>query len=159
MAVDSKELIELYKATLEELRHYDTTNTQAYIGVVIVIPIFLTAATFLLGEGSPISPQSILGVKWGILILAFIFTIFFAQARFRLNKRVEICIDVLNEIEEKLKESSIPENLLIIGQLNEIKGEKILTKKFLGIQLTLWIYIPIALVILAAFVSFLFFLM
>ena len=157
--VPNSELIELYKATLEELRHYDATNTQVYVGIVIVIPIFLTAVSFLLGENSPVGAQSVLGVKWGLFILALLFASFFVQARFRLSKRVEVCNGLLKKIEARLIANYVPRALLISGQLNRGKTEGFLANKVLGIQVVLWIYVLTALAMLAASVSLIFFLM
>jgi hypothetical protein len=157
--VANKELIELYKTTLEELRHYDATNTQGYVGIVIVIPIFLTAVSFLLGENSPVGAQSVLSVKWGLFILALLFTGFFVYARLRLNQRVVVCNNVLKKIEARLIANSIPKALLIRGRLNKTRTDGFLTNKVLGIQLVLWIYVLTALAFLAASVSLIFFLM
>jgi hypothetical protein len=163
MTADRKELIELYKATLEELRHHGTINTQAFIGLAIMIPVFLTAISFLLGSDSPIC-SGIIHVKRGILALACLLAIFFAMATWRMNTRFDACNKVLKNIEDELKVdqrtsgTSQFEGLLIRSELNEIWVEKRLTKEIpikIGGKTWLisWIYIVYILVAVVALVG------
>jgi len=54
MGIERNHLIELYKTTLEEFRHHDTAQIQAYMGFGIIIPLFLAAIGLLFGHNSPV---------------------------------------------------------------------------------------------------------
>jgi len=151
MAIDRDTLIELYKTTLEELRHQERVYVQALIGVVIIIPAFLVAVSFLFGGGSPVHSEYVPYVKGGIFGLGILLAGFLGLTIYRINKRFEVCIRVSNNIESKLlgvktiEETSEFDGLLVRRELNEIEFEK----RFERIRF--WFYIPILVAIFIAF--------
>lgn len=156
MTVDRDTLIELYKTTLEEFHHHDRIYVQAISGAVVLIPVFLIAASFLLGKDSPVSSQYIPYVKWGLLGLAILFASFVWWNLHRIDERLRICSNVIGNIEgklisvqtaadtdeaEKLSELS---TLLVMREMSKIK-----VKRF-G-QIRFGVYLFVILVVLTLF--------
>ena len=150
--MDKKELIDLYKTTLEEFRHHDTAQIQAYIGLGIIIPFFLASIGLLLGRSSPVHTDYINIVKVGIFIFAIFVTAFFWWFSYRINKRFEACEKVREEIENLLEaeEGSKLDGVLVAREIANFQGNKRFT------EIRLWIYIPVSIVMLIAFGLFLF---
>ena len=75
---DRHTLIELYRITLEQLRHQEWIYIQAILGTAILIPAFLIAIGFLFGSDSPVHSQYvpwIKGIIFGLSILLVFFLI------------------------------------------------------------------------------------
>ncbi len=130
MAIDREELIELYKTTLEELRHQEWLYVQAIVGTAILIPAFLIAIGFLFGSDSLVYLQYVPWVKGIIFGLAILLAGFLGLAIYRINKRFEACNNVAEAIESKLRSVKTPEEtsefdgLLVREALNKIEVDK-----------------------------------
>ena len=138
MFFDRRTLVELYNITLKELRHQERIYTQLVTGLFIIIPIFLTAISFLLGEDTPINPKYINYFKWSIFCLLIILFVFFWIFIFGIDRTFRICKNVIQKLETKLKQTSNPsefEHLLIRSEL-EKKGFIVIYGKY-----RLWIYV------------------
>jgi hypothetical protein len=94
-------LIELYKTTLEELRHHDTINHQILAASGVVFSLFVAAIGFLFSRDFHL--QYVCWVKIGILVVFLVVELFFGFAYWRRLKQLEACEKVRNNIEDKLK--------------------------------------------------------
>lgn len=150
-------LIELYKATLEELRHQDTVHTQAFLGIGVVALVILAAAGFLLASDSPVVEEYLGHVRIGLLVVAILIAAFCGFTLCRLHKRFEVCIGILRDIEGRLSNAmatgtdeimlseSELNDLLIRRQFDKIPLEKWLEGKLYGVYVVLGILFLIAL--------------
>lgn len=87
MAMDRKELTELYKIAREAQHHADTINMQIYMALGVVMSLFLVAIGFIFSPDFPLRREYVIYpflVKVGIL-LAFGFTecVFYRSFRLR----------------------------------------------------------------------------
>ena len=108
-AMDRKELIELYKITLEEMHRREWLYVQAIVGTVILIPAFLMAIGFIFGSGSPVYLEHVPWVKGIIFGLAILLAGFLGLTIYQVNKSFEACDDVAQGIESKLRNVRTPE--------------------------------------------------
>jgi hypothetical protein len=100
MAIDRKELIELYKATLEEKRHHDRTIMQIFIALIVGISIFIAAIASLFSGDS--SLHFVVGAKVGVVAIFVLVEIFFLFAFKRIDARFRTCDKVRREVEKRL---------------------------------------------------------
>jgi hypothetical protein len=70
IALDNKELIKLYKTTLEESRHHDTVNLQILAAVIVVAALFLAAIGYLFNKDFPLLQQYAIIVKIGVIVFS-----------------------------------------------------------------------------------------
>jgi len=98
--MDRKELIELYKTTLEELRHHDTINHQILAALAVVFSLFVAAISFLFAKDFPL--RYICCAKVGILVFFLVAELFFGFAVWRRLKQLKVCEEVRKNIEERL---------------------------------------------------------
>ena len=128
MAMDKKELIELYKTTLEEARHRDRLYTQTWMAVAITGSVFFAAAALFLKQ-PPIIPECCMtGFRIGFVILGTCLAFFFTYSVFRFAKEKEICCDIARKIEckflhgeEQSEGPKLEEDLLIRHRLSKIE--------------------------------------
>lgn len=156
MSVKTGDLIQLYSATLEELRHHERTYVQAFIGMAILIPVFLAAIGLLFGPDTPLLDEYIVSVKVVVFIALVLLIAFFWTVIHRLNRRFTVCRDTLKAIETKLREiknadkDSTLKGLLIAEQL----AEKSFDTWF--IKPRFYIYVPLTILALIIVGIFLF---
>ncbi len=155
IAMDRKELIELYKTTLEEFRHHDRIYVQALVGVAIIVPAFLVAVGFLFGGDSPVHSEYVPYVKWGIFGLTILLAGFLWWNLYRINERLKVCSNVIGNIESKLLEAKTIDETDEAAKTSELSRllvkrelEKIKVKRF-G-QMRFWVYL---FTVVAAFVA------
>lgn len=113
MAMDRKELIELYKTTLEEARHHDTINMQIFVALGVVISLFLAAIGLFFAKDFPL--RYVCCAKAGILVLFLAVEVFFYSAFYRINKKFKACDEVREKIETELLKGTPELNSLLIG--------------------------------------------
>ena len=130
MTTDKKELIELYKITLEELRHHDRIYWQALIGLGVIITVFLAVISFLFGKDTPLSSEAVYSAKWALLSFAIFLAVIFALAIYRINSRAKISQEVIRKIEctlrgkQNTEETSELDGLLVRRELDKAKFDK-----------------------------------
>ena len=156
MAIDREKLIELYKITLEELRHQETIYVHAFIGLGILIPVFLTGVSFLFGGESPLRQEYVCWVKWIVFLLALGLGAFFLVVILRINGRFKVCREVAKRIETILipvvdsKEVQEVDKVLIRRELDKGKFDNWFSR------IRLFIYVAIGLLGLAGVGFFIF---
>ena len=149
-------LIELYKVTIEEWHHQERIYVQAFVGLGIIIPVFLAAISFFFSRDSYLRLEYIHLVRWAIFSIAVIIGVFFIVLTLRIDGRFVVCRRVSNEIEEKLRKlhgtpfSLKMDNLLIKAEVNKRRFDKIIG------NYRLYVYIVIGLFCLVGFWFFLF---
>lgn len=147
LVMQKKELIELYKIALERFYHHDTILTQSYIGLAIVIPVFLAATGYLLGKNSPVPSCNIDPVKWGLLILACLLSGFYWNNSFKIHKAFKAYERVITRIADEIvkQESSVEiADLLVDNELDKTKAREVFLQKQFSSYLTVNILILIA---------------
>lgn len=150
MSIDRSTLIQLYKTTLEELRHHDRVYWQALLGFAIISSVFLAAISFLLGEDSPVRQEYLLTVKRGIFSLVIPLTLLFVLAISRINIRLKVSLGVIRRIESRLRaventgQGSELDGLLVREELDKSKFDNWFAKY------RFFFYIPLGLLVLVA---------
>lgn len=97
-------LIELYKTTLEQARHHDTINMQAFVGIGVIIPVFLTAIGFLFSTDSVLASAFVTKVvKYALLFLAVGIAYLFVNFTCREDEAMRRCRKVCEGIEGELQ--------------------------------------------------------
>ena len=149
MSIEIAYLIELYKTTLEELRHHDRVNVELFVGMAIAISGLVAAAAYLLSSNGLAKETWCcrLAVKIGLFLVAGLMGGFFALTTVRLRKRFDACISTLQLIEGKLRGQSALEldALLIRRRLDNIPLEKCLQERhllrnvYIGVGISLYI--------------------
>jgi hypothetical protein len=99
-------LLELYRTTLEELRHHERIYTYLVTGMVLIIPILISGYGFLFSGDLLIKPEYINQVKWSLIIILIMLFFFFWVLIFRLERKRRLCTNILKKIETKLKNTS-----------------------------------------------------
>ena len=97
--VDKKQLMELYKISLEEARHRDRLYTQTWIAVAISASVFVAAFGFLFKQISVIFECYMTAFRIGLISLGTFLGLFFTYSVFRLAREKKICWDVAGNIE------------------------------------------------------------
>ena len=125
MSIEVAHLIELYKTTLEELRHHDRVHVEVLAGIVIAVSVVVAGTPFVLGQDSPIADTWQPFIKAGIFLFAVVAGLFFAYLSGRLHQGQQACILILQSIEAKLLGQSEQEldGLLIKKELGKSSGE------------------------------------
>lgn len=129
MTIDRKELIELYKLTLEQGRHHNTMRMQMFMAAGVVSTLLLAAIGYFFNKDFPLSQQYVGWVKAGILVFFAVMECFFLRAFCRNSGCFTVCNCVSKNIEEKIKDGkktigkSEFEGLLIDNKLREL-GKK-----------------------------------
>lgn len=156
MNINRPTLIELYKTTLEELRHHDRVYWQALLGFALISSVYLAAISFLLGEDSPVRREYLLTVKVGIFSLIIPLTILFALSISRIGIRLKISVGVIRRIEGRLRaventgQGFELDGLLVREELDKAKFDSWFGRK------RFWFYIPIGVLAFIALWLFLF---
>jgi len=152
----SDHLIELYKTAREEFHQQERTYVQAFIGLGILIPVFIGAISLLFGKDTPLDLVYITPVKIGIFLFVIIVAAFFLIITLRINGRFKVCKKTCHSIEKQLYEEENTEEcsklkgLLIGEELEEGKADN-----WFG-RYRFWFYIPLGLAALVAMGLFLF---
>ena len=137
---DKNLLLELYRNTLEELRHHERTYIYLVTGMVLIMPILMSAFGLLLNSEILIKPEFTQNIKWVFLIGLIILSIFFWVLIFRLERKRKLCITTLQIIEELIKNRNDDlnlEELLIISKFQE-KSFDMFVEKY-----RIWMYIVV----------------
>jgi len=115
--MDDDKLLELYKTTLEEIRHHDTINMQIMAALGVVITLFVNAIGLFFSRDFPL--RHILFAKIGFLALfALILALFYFSFR-RIEGYFQASQKVMDKIKEELKKNKnerqkgITEDMLI----------------------------------------------
>ncbi len=148
--MNKDELLEIYQASLADLRHHDSIYWQAFLAIGVVVPIFIGVVSLLFSSESIVNQDYNTGVKIGILLAAILSIALSAITILRLNSRIRTCKKTLRTIEDNLIEldSNFSKVLVSKGLYGKENFDNLYNKIRLPLYLFMGIMAAVAIVLL-----------